>query len=81
MPTPNIEGLLRVALFNVGDMVYAGSGPKPWRVTGRYWSTRQQSIVYDLLYEYNGVVLSRVLERDLSLTEKSRYPQRNKRIG
>ena len=73
MPKPNIEGLLRVAAFAVDDLVYTRSGGKPWRITGRYWSPRQQSIVYDLVYEYNGVVLERVPERELSRQEPSRY--------
>jgi hypothetical protein len=76
MAEPHIEGLLRVAAFEVDDLVYTRSGAKPWRITGRYWSPRQQSIVYDLLFEYNGVVLQRVPERDLSREEKSRYSKR-----
>lgn len=70
---PNIEGLKRVAVFDVGDYCYTRSGGQPWRVTARYWSDRQQSIVYDLVYEYNGVTLRRMPEHELSREEPSRY--------
>jgi hypothetical protein len=73
MEQPNIEGLLRVAVFQIGDMVYTLRGAKPWRVTARYWSPRQQCIVYDLLFEYNGTELPRMPEHELSATERSRY--------
>ncbi len=73
MPKPNIEGLLRVAAFAVDDLVVTRSGGQPWRITGRYWSPRQQSIVYDLVYEYNGVTLQRVPACELSRQQPSRY--------
>lgn len=76
MEKPNIEGLLRVAAFEVGDLVYTRSGAKPWRITGRCWSPRQQSIVYDLLFEYNGVTLLRKPEHELSREERSRYTRK-----
>lgn len=73
MEQPNLEGLRSVAVFQVDDLVYTRSGAKPWRITARYWSPRQQSIVYDLLFEYNGVTLRRVPEGELSSTERSQY--------
>jgi hypothetical protein len=52
MGKPNIEGLLRVAAFDVDDLIYTRSDAKPWRTTEQSWSPRQQSIVYDFLFEY-----------------------------
>lgn len=62
---PNIEKLKAVAVFNVGDLCFTTSSG-PWRVKARYWSERQQSIVYDIVFEYNGTPLSRVPEHELS---------------
>ncbi len=72
MDKPNLEGLRKVAAFDVNDEAYTSSGGKPWRVTGRYWSPRQQSIVYDLAFP-NGVKLKRIQEGELSLKPPSRY--------
>ena len=75
MTKPNLEGLRRVAVFDVGDYAYL-SGNKPWRVTARYWSARKQSIVYDLAFEYNGVSLDRIEEREMSRTVRDAYAKK-----
>ena len=36
-----------------------------WLITARYWSPRQACIVYELVYERNGVVSCRRAESEL----------------
>lgn len=62
---PNLKKLKEVAVFDIGDQCFtAQSGP--WIVTGRYWSDRQQSIVYDLVFDRNHTTLKRIPEHELS---------------
>lgn len=69
MATPNFEGLRQVAQYNVGDKAYLSTNGT-WTVTARYWSPGKQCIVYDLVYDYNGVELPRVEEHRLSRQNK-----------
>lgn len=65
---PDLAQLAATAAFRVGDRCFTPSSG-PWKVVARYWRARQQCIVYDLVFEYNGVELPRVPERDLSVTD------------
>lgn len=65
MDTPSIPHLQRISQFEVGDDVYL-HGFTIWRVSARYWSPREQCIVYDLLFVRNGVESLRVREDRLS---------------
>lgn len=65
MDTPSIPHLQHIAKFEVGDNVYL-HGHTIWRVSARYWSPREQCIVYDLLFVRNGVESHRVREDRLA---------------
>ena len=69
MSKPNIEGLKKVALYEVGDKAYLTTSGA-WTVTARYWSRSKQCIVYDLVYDYNGVLSHRVEEDRMRRTSK-----------
>lgn len=68
MEKPSVEELRRVALFDVGDKAYLTTSGA-WTVTARYWSA-SKGIVYDLRYDYNGVKLERIEEREMTRTAK-----------
>ena len=62
---PSIPQLQHRARFQVGDRGTMNTNNAKWLVTARYCTPRQACIVYDLLYERNGVVSCRRAESEL----------------
>jgi|GEM_PF-6982100 len=66
MQQPNIPQLQHQAHFQVGDRVTIRTNNAKWLITARYWSPRQGCIMYDLVFERNGVVADRMAESELN---------------
>jgi hypothetical protein len=72
MEQPSADELRAQAKYKVADYVWTVNGG-PWKVIGRYWSASKGCIVYDLLYERNGVKLTRWEEHLIYPDPVSRY--------
>ncbi len=71
METPSLPHLQHIAKFEVGDEVYL-YGTAKWRITARYWSRREQCILYDILFEYTQVESKRKREEELEAVNPKR---------
>lgn len=60
----DVTRLRSIAKYQVGDRVHL-YGFDVWQVSRRYWSRREQAILYDLVYPRNGVTVERIQEAEL----------------